>query len=116
MIEKKRLNLFHKQRANAFSAITAKTIFYSTIGGGLLFTVFVVLIFMTFFTNRKIATLEQERNELISYLEQNKNIEAQNTYFVLKNDQLQKFLKDDSQFLPHDPKISDRSHAKDQQK
>lgn len=99
---RKRINLFSKTAGKNKTVIVAqKTVFYATRIGILLFVVFLALSGFTIYQKMKIQSLLSKKQELLNFVVQNKNSEIETTYFLLKRDQLKKFLKDDAEFLPY---------------
>jgi hypothetical protein len=101
-MSRKRLNLFNRQERRSIAAIlTEKTTLYSTILGVVLFVVFLFLSTTSVFQKTQIQSLKNEKQQLLNFLVENKNSEAETAYFLLKKEQLKTFMKDDAQFLPY---------------
>ncbi|QQG43921.1 MAG: hypothetical protein HYW86_03565 [Candidatus Roizmanbacteria bacterium] len=102
MIKKKRINLFSKTSRKSFSLFfTDKVVLYATISGIMLFIIFVSLNFINFTQKNKIQSLLQEKQKYLKFFIDNQNEDAETKFFLLKKDQLNKFLKDDARFLPY---------------
>ncbi len=109
MIQKKRINLFAKTTRSPVSFfLTEKAILYASSVGILLFIVFLIFIVLSIAQKNRINGLLNQKQGLLNYIVENKNNEVETTYFLLKKEQLKKFLKEDAEFLPY-YKILDNS-------
>lgn len=107
MTKRKRINLFSKGVQHKFFEVERKIVLYSTVTGAFLFVVFLIFIILGFTQKDTLSKLNNEKEEMLRYMVENKNSETETAYFLLKKDQLKKFLKDDAQFLPYYNILSD---------
>lgn len=107
-MSKKRINLFGKANGKSINAIVAeKTVRYATFVGICFFAVFLILSIMNIIQKSKIQALQEEQVKYLTFIKENKNSETDTAYFLLKKEQLKKFMKDDAQFLPYYTIIQD---------
>ncbi len=99
---KKNINLFTTRRTQSTSFLFGEQgKIAGTVVGIILFFVFMVFMFLQLSVKRTTALLQAEKIQILQSLVQDKNTTAKLSYLSSKDDSLNKFLKNDAEFLPY---------------
>lgn len=98
----KRINLFtRKEEPEKSALLSAKSRYYITIIGILLFVVFLVLSVLQFRLEREINDLTTRKENNLKVINSNSDLVAKLRVFNQKSSQLNKFMAEDTSFLPY---------------
>lgn len=101
---KKRINLFRERRRALFSFdkyLTPTVKLAVDLFGVLIFLLFLFIFITNINLTAKIKSLEQQKKDSLSYLLQNKELEAKMRYFKAKEGQINYYYNQDAKFLPY---------------
>jgi|GEM_PF-1102185 len=105
---KKRINLFSRQKRNDFFSVYGQRIRYvGTIAGIAFFLLFLFVMFSLLRVKQSILSVNDKKKLQLTYLLENKDLEANTRYFKGKQTQLTKYLEDDANFVPYYSVLSD---------
>ena len=97
----RRANLFHsRKKQSSFQAIQLVVRVGSAIPAFLLFALIIVFI-LQYRLKQTEQNLTNEKSTMLTYIAENKDIEAKILFFAAKKTQLDLFAKDDANFVPY---------------
>lgn len=97
----RRANLFHsRKKQSSFQAIQLVVRVGSAIAAFLLFALIIVFI-LQYRLKQTEQNLSNEKSTMLTYIADNKDIEAKILFFAAKKTQLDLFAKDDANFVPY---------------
>jgi len=99
---KKRINLLSSKKKLPLLVVYGEKIkLVASVIGVICFVLFLYSTFMLFNVKKSIESMNSQKKLYLSFLVDNKDVEANVRYFKSKQTQLTTFLKDDAHFLPY---------------
>lgn len=112
---KKRINLFSvKYERLKRERRQRKIRMLATAVGIVFFIVFILIGYLQFRQQKQVQSLNQEKQKYLNFLLENKNDEAKLRVFKAKQASLDRFLKDDANFLPYYQVLKDAIYSSTQ--
>lgn len=112
---KKRINLFSVKYERLKRERRHRKIRMLATGIGIIFfIVFVFIGYLQFRQQKQVQSLNQEKQKYLNFLLENKNDEAKLRVFKAKQASLNRFLKDDANFLPYYQILKDAVYSSTQ--